>query len=315
MNAGTFRPGLVLGQNQFRLERFLARGSTGEVYEASSSEHGRAAVKLLRQELARDDVWKRRFEREWNAALSIDSPYVARVLSAGVSGRTQSPWIAFELLEGESLDVLIAREPRPPLADVTRFIEHLLLGLEAAHAVQVVHRDIKPGNLFFERATSRLRILDFGVAKMTRLGEQTSGLTRLDDTLGTPDYMSPEHLRNPKLVDARTDLYGAGCVAFRLLSGRIPFEHGDPGMMRVLKESGGTPSLSAATRTTWPVELQRWIDRMLAFDRESRPQTARVALDEWRSAVAAVTAFRSAPLSDAGGFEADTDVSPPSSSE
>jgi serine/threonine-protein kinase len=309
MSAGSFPQGLLLGDGRFRLERFLSAGATGEVYEAWSKEHGRAAVKLLHPDLARDAEWVSRFRREWSAARLINSPYVARVLAAGTSGRTRSPWIAFELIEGEPLEALLAREPQPPFAVITRLVEHLFLGLEAAHAAHVIHRDIKPGNLFIERSTARLRILDFGVAKVARIGAQTSGLTRLDHTLGTPDYMSPEHRRSPKDVDARSDLYSAGCVVFRMLTGKMPFEHRDQGMSRLMRESGAAPSLATTTRTTWPMEMQAWVDFVLASDRTSRAPTARAAFNAWAAASAAMATFTPQSVAHTG-FEADTDVSP-----
>jgi serine/threonine protein kinase len=244
--------GLLVG-DRFRLEALIGRGSMGEVYAASDYKlDGRAAVKLLRHEFLRDEEWKARFRREAGIAQTIDSPHIARMLDAGVSKGAKRPWIAFELVEGEPLDARLRHEPMPAFSDAAWMIADLLRGLEAVHAASIIHRDIKPGNLFVERTPQRLRLLDFGIAKKVHeAAGQTSALTRMDDQLGTPAFMSPEQLRDPATVDARTDLYSVGCVAFRLLTGHLPFEADEP----FGRELSGIPSLSRASSFTWPEAL------------------------------------------------------------
>jgi len=305
------KPGLVVG-GRFRLLRFIAAGGMGEVHEGiDTTTQARVAIKLLHAQLAQDREWTHRFEREAQVAVAIDSKHVARTLGAGTSKQARRPWIAFEFLEGESMDVLLKQQPRPPFSDVSRIVQQMLLGLEAAHQAGVIHRDIKPANLFLEAPGGNLRILDFGIAKVTRAGAPTSGLTRLDDSFGTPAYMSPEQLRSAKDVDPRTDLYSAGSVAFRLLTGRLPFDQKDPLAMLSMKETGGVPSLALASGVSWPPEIDAWFAHMLAHRREERFVSAFAAKDAWLSAARGMATHRPIPV-EREELQENTDVLPPS---
>jgi serine/threonine-protein kinase len=236
--------------------------------------------------------------------------------------RERRGWVVFEYLEGEGLDTRLKRERRIPFVDVAWIIEHALLGLEAAHKIGVVHRDIKPANLFLEHDPKRLRVLDFGVAKRVRRNDtmtaasaltQTSPLTKLGDVIGTPSYMSPEQLENSLDIDARTDIYSVGLVAYRSLVGSLPFEHQELGALFELKRVGTLTSLAHGSGLVWPQALESWVQRAASRDRNARFESASAALTAWRGAIAAMKDHVQGPADvDDGGHE-DTDLAPPSS--
>jgi serine/threonine protein kinase len=296
---------------RYRLLRFVARGGMGEVFEAYDQKRQRqVAVKLLREELSKDPEWCARFKRESEVASAIQSPYVARVLNAGQT-RTHAGrrWIAFEFLTGDSLDTLLRQTGKLPFAEVGWMVEHLLMALESAHGLGVIHRDIKPGNLFVVPAGPRLVVLDFGVAKRAAGGRHSSGLTSADTLLGTPSYMSPEQLVNSKGVDVRTDLYSAGLVAYRTLTGRLPFQHRDWAAMLESKRRGSLPPLASASGISWPETIEAWILHMVAARREDRFDSAQAALRAWRSVSDTMRTYSPRAVPDTGDHR-DTDVAP-----
>jgi serine/threonine-protein kinase len=188
----------------------------GEVYDATAPSGTTAAVKLLRRELLADSRHVERFLREVRVAGSIDSPHVVRVLAASSAGDPM-PYLAMEKLTGETLSRLL-RDGRsltgPPLLAL---VEQVCSVLELARTAGIVHRDIKPQNLFLT-ADSVWKVLDFGVAL---LAESSGTLTR-GAAVGTPAYMAPEQARGAA-VDHRADLYALGAVLYRCVTGRAPF--------------------------------------------------------------------------------------------
>ena len=194
----------------------VGRGAMGDVYAATHVQTGeRAAVKLLTRDSARDPDSVRRFLREARIAASIDVPNVVRVLEVG-SDDAPVPFIAMELLEGRDLASILRKERRLEGAELIDMLRQVALGLDAAHEAGVVHRDLKPQNLF--RAGDVWKILDFGVS---RLVDVDSSLTR-GQAIGTPSYMSPEQARG-HLVDRRADIFAIGVLAYRALTGQPPF--------------------------------------------------------------------------------------------
>lgn len=309
ISGGDAKPGDAIG-GRYRLRRKIAQGGMGEVFEAFDEVGARrVAIKLLRADLGEDADWRARFKREVAIAVAIECPHVPRLLEAG---KTQAGrrWIAFEYLEGESLDVRLERDGTVPFVDLAWMVEHALLGLEAAQAVGVVHRDIKPANLMIVTAGPKLCVLDFGVAKRLRPGSATSGLTSIDDRLGTPSYMSPEQLVSAADVDGRSDLYGLGLVVYRALVGRLPFGNAlsvsaapQVNLGRIL------PSLMSATERTWPDALQGWLEHAAAPRIVDRFDSATAALAAWRRVVTAMDGYVHRPV-DRGYFHEDTDMAP-----
>lgn len=302
--------GRTVGDGAFTIESFIGRGGMGEVYVGVDADGGRVAIKFLSERLVEDEESRARFRREARVAAEIESPYVAQIVMAGVN--YDRPWIAFELLEGESLESRLHREKRIALSALARIGDDVMQGLRAAHSVAVIHRDIKPGNIFLER--DRARVMDFGVSKVVSLAHDTtsSGLTGLDVTLGTPAYMSPEQLANARDVDARTDVYAVGVVLFRALAGAMPFAGRTKMELLAFKQNRDALSLRAASAREWPAPLEDFLATTLRRARAERFSTIDATLTAWRHVVRACADFResgSLPAADEG----DTDVAPPSS--
>jgi serine/threonine protein kinase len=200
---------------RYILRRRLAVGVTGYVYEAADPAARRSvAVKVLATELEDEPETRARFLREALITARLDHPNIVRVLDAGDDeGRL---FIVMELLDGLSLGEHLRAHPDLPLAIRVGLIDQLYSGLEAAHALGAVHRDVKPGNIIIQR-DGRLKILDFGLARL-----HASTLTAKGAVVGTPGYMSPEQAEGLQ-VDGRSDVFSAAAVGYLILTGRAPF--------------------------------------------------------------------------------------------
>jgi serine/threonine-protein kinase len=182
----------------------------------------------------------------------------------------------------------LKREQYLPLSEVGPIIDDVLQGLVAAHAAGVIHRDLKPGNIFLEQVDDpdrreRAKILDFGISKQARGEHKEPTLTAFDATLGSFAYMAPEQVRGAARADERADIYAVGAVAFRALAGRLPFEGTTAAVLVSLKLDRAAPSLAEATGEKWPAGIERFLERALDRRRENRFATAEEALAAWRS--------------------------------
>jgi predicted Ser/Thr protein kinase len=258
-------PGRFTGQiaGSWTLCNVLGRGAMGEVYEATNGE-GEAAVKLLRRELLSDPHHVERFLREVRIAGSLQTPHVVRVLEASTPD-DPIPFIAMERLRGQTLGELVRHGPLPR-ARSSALVEQLVGVLECAREAGVVHRDLKPHNVFLAEGDT-WKVLDFGVAS---LGNMTGTLTQ-GNVVGTPTYMAPEQARG-ELVDHRADVYALGAIIYRCLVGRVPFLARDtPALLYAVVHSAPTrPSAFAAVT---PHE-EAFLAVALAKSRDHRFQTA-----------------------------------------
>jgi serine/threonine-protein kinase len=262
----------------------------GEVWAARSDTDGReVAIKVLLARAAVKPDLVRRFQREAEIASAIQSPFVCRFIEVGATP-DGAHLLVFEKLEGESLADRLKREQYLPFSEVWPIVEDVLEGLAAAHAAGVIHRDLKPGNIYLERTSQperpeRAKILDFGISKLKRGdGEQAEPtLTAFDATLGSFAYMAPEQVRGAARADERADIYAAGAVAFRSLSGRLPFEGTTAALLVAMKLERQAPSLAEATGDRWPSGIERFLERALARKREDRFPSALEALEAWRT--------------------------------
>lgn len=202
----------------YRVLRELGSGGMGRVFEAEDVGLGRRVA--LKVATAEGEVARSRLLREARAAARLRSPHVARVFRADLLS-DGSPYVVSELLEGEALDAVLARDGAlPPDSAVTLFAG-ALEGLAEAHACGLVHRDVKPANLFLVRgAEPALKMLDFGFVSDT--ASETQGLTRTSEAVGTSHYMAPEQRAGGRDVDARADVWSAGVTLYELLTGRRP---------------------------------------------------------------------------------------------
>jgi len=279
-------PGDILAG--YRVTRLLGRGGMGEVWAAvTADETHQVAIKVLLARAALKPDLVRRFEREAKIASSIKSDYVCQLLDVGRAD-DGSHLLVFEHLSGESLAERLKREQYLPLSEVGPIIDDVLQGLAAAHAANVIHRDLKPGNIFLEYMglpdrRERAKILDFGISKLTRREKEEPTLTAFDATLGSFAYMAPEQVRGAARADERADIYAVGAVAFRALSGRLPFEGSTAAVLVSLKLDRSAPSLHEATGEKWPSGIERFLERALDRRREQRFATAEEALSAWRA--------------------------------
>jgi serine/threonine-protein kinase len=267
----------------YRLERVIGEGGLANVYLARHDLLKRpCAIKLLKPARASDEMIAR-FEREVQFASRLSHPNIVEIYDYGRSTEGLF-YYAMEYLDGINLGQLVARDGPVPVARGIRILRQVCAGLAAAHADGLVHRDIKPENVMVSRRGDEpetVKILDFGMVKKVDT-EHSRDLTRGLRILGTPLYMAPERLRNPSDVDARTDIYAVGAVAFFMFSGKKIFESSDDLELtsRILNEE--PPRVSQAATQTIPVELDLLIQSCLEKRREDRPQRVSdlvVALD------------------------------------
>jgi eukaryotic-like serine/threonine-protein kinase len=217
------RNGLRL-DDRYRLLGLIDSGGTSDVYLADDELRGEPViVKWLSSAAAQDPQHRWRFVNGARATIGLEHPAIARV-HAVEEPETSPPYLVMEALEGESLANYLQRETAMPQALTIQLALQVASGLAAAHAVGIVHRDIKPGNLYLlgpKGMPERVKIIDFGLAKDLRNEEK--GPSSRNIVLGTAQYMAPEQvLADP--VDYRTDIYGFGAVLFRMLTGQLPFD-------------------------------------------------------------------------------------------
>lgn len=278
----------------YRLEARIGRGGMGEVWRASHRLLARpAAIKVIRRDaLAADrglaEAAAARFEREAQAIASLQSPHTVELYDFGTS-EDGALYYVMELLDGLDLDTCVRRFGPMPPSRVLHLLRQACSSLAEAHQRGLVHRDVKPANLFVCRRGLEhdvLKVLDFGLVKHLVSREETNGPTPTGDTFaGTPDFMAPEMMARPANVDGRADIYALGCVAFYLLTGTSPFNEDTPTatMLAHLHEQPLPPS--RATSRPIPSALDDLVLDCLAKDPRHRPQTAE-ALDARLAAIA-----------------------------
>jgi eukaryotic-like serine/threonine-protein kinase len=220
VDRSTLASGQRLGR--YEIADCIGSGGMGEVYRARDTRLGRqVAIKVLPAALGRDAARRQRFEDEARAASALNHPNVLTVYDVGTLDDEGSTFIVMELLEGETLRRRLEREPRLTRLEVIDYGGQVARGLTAAHAGHIVHRDLKPENLFIT-TDGRVKILDFGVAKLARTDDVTRAGTQHGAVIGTAGYMAPEQVRGEP-VDARADTFAFGAVLFEMLSGRRAF--------------------------------------------------------------------------------------------
>jgi len=276
---------------------FLRAGGMGEVYKARDTRLDRTvAIKFLPGVLAGDALALERFRREARAASALNHPHICTVHDIGdYRGR---PFFVMELLEGQSLNERIAGKPLP-ISEIMDFAIQSCEALQAAHSKGIIHRDIKPANIFVS-PTDRIKILDFGLAKLVEESQATATTLTVTDAehagasvvrtrpgrlMGTPAYLSPEQARNEE-VDARTDIFSFGLVMYEMATGRPTFCGQTSGeLIRAILHE--TPAKPSELNTKIPRSLERIILRAIEKDRSNRYQSGDQLLRD-------LTAFRQA---------------------
>ena len=274
--------GRVVGKYKIRDQ--IGEGGMGVVYRAEHVMLGSpAAVKVLLPQFTRDPVVLDRFFTEAKAASAIKHVGITNVYDYGRLPNDQA-FIAMELLQGEDLTNFLARHGKLDPSLAAEIVAQLLSALNAAHVVGVVHRDLKPDNIFLVRDGGapggiRVKILDFGIAKLVGdpHGVKPKNKTKGDTILGTPRYMAPEQCRGGVEIDARADLYALGCILFELVTGRPPFVADGGGEIMAMHIYEPPPRLSHYERSL-PPELEALIAKMLTKSADDRTPSAAWAL-------------------------------------
>ncbi len=267
-------PGDVIG-GKYRIVRLIGDGGMGTVYEAHHEFlETTVALKFLHSELAKRAGLGSRFLQEARVSARIRSPHVTHVTDVDQTA-DGSPYLVMELLHGEPLQQAMDRRGKLPVEQAVDFALQILSGLESAHAIGVVHRDLKPDNVFIVPATGGplLKLIDFGIAKLRASTEFQKGLTRAGVIMGTPEYMAPEQLFAAENVDHRADLYSLGVILFEMLSGRRPADGDDVEAIVAAVVSGNVRHLAALEPSLNP-GLVAVVERSLMADREARFATA-----------------------------------------
>ena len=250
---------------RFQVTGLLGRGASGQVFAAQAGDQ-RVAIKTLELNAAlppREQAEQReRFERQAEVMRGLAHPDIVRLLDQGSVGGV--PWIAMELATGAELARYTRANRLLPEAVVLRIIARVAGALAHAHARGVVHRDLKPGNVRIDLGEDRIKLLDFGVARM-----EDAAVTRTGVTLGTPAYMAPEQLTGDH-ADARSDVYALGVMLYELLSGRLPHPASTLGeLLRAV--SAGEPVPLTHWRPDLPAGLADLVAALLQKDPAARP--------------------------------------------
>lgn len=281
-------------RDKWRIDARIARGGVGTVYAATHRNNGMTvAIKVLHPEFSRDADTRSRFLQEGYAANQVNHPGVVRILDDDVTEEGLA-FLVMELLEGELLEKRrIRKGGRLPLAEVYEIADQLLDVIAAAHDKGIVHRDIKPDNLFLT-GQGRLKVLDFGFAQMRAAGFRTEQ-TATGYLLGTPGFMSPEQaVGNRAQVDAKTDIWAIGATLFTLISGE-PVHEGESAAEMLVAAANYPARPIAEVAPGVPPKLAQIVDKALAFDKA----------DRWASTRAMQAALRAVPgrVSVGGAFE------------
>ncbi|HEY3668934.1 MAG TPA: protein kinase [Polyangiaceae bacterium] len=277
---------------KYRLLRKLGQGAMGAVWQA---EHltlkSQVAVKFIQVDTALHAEALPRFLREAQAAASLRSPHVVQILDHGVDDGV--PYIAMELLEGETLAARLERVGHLEAVEMSRIMTQVGRAIARAHEAGIIHRDLKPDNVFMVRNDDEelVKVLDFGIAKSggaESLDAPVAADTRTGAVMGTPYYMSPEQTQGAKGADARSDIWSLGVVAFECLVGRRPFEAETLGglLLAICTKPMPVPSELAVV----PAGFDAWFARACARDVKERFASAKEAIQNLRSVCEGSTA-------------------------
>ena len=269
--APPLRDGDLGSLNEFAIEREIGSGGMGVVFQGRDDRLGRrVAVKILSRRTGSES--DSLFVRESKAAARLNHDHIVPVYSAGRTG-DGTPYLVLQLIEGPSLKELIAAGPIRD-REAANLVRQIALGLEAAHATDLVHRDVKPGNILIDKNDGRAKLTDFGLARTA--DDQT--LTHANVVSGTPQYMSPEQISNPGTQDPRSDIYSLGITLYECLTGTCPFR-GQP--IQILEQHRHVePIRPSLLKIGLPRDLETICLKTIAKESSRRYQTSRELADD-----------------------------------
>jgi serine/threonine-protein kinase len=289
--------GLVAGK--FEVSRLIGRGGMGSVWEGRHTSLGtKVAIKFIDQEYADSKEAQSRFVTEARAAAKLESRHAIHIYDHGVTDDGR-PYMVMELLVGEPLDRRLERLGRLTLPETARILVQVCRALQRAHASGIIHRDLKPENIFLVHVPDDddeiAKVLDFGIAKI-KAAPGEKGLTSSTKTgavLGTPYYMAPEQARGLRTIDHRADLWSLGIIAYKCVTGVLPFEGESVGdlLVKICTAPAPTPSL---TTPVLPPAFDAWFARTVEKEPERRFQSASELAEAL--AVAAGVTVRRGPI-------------------
>jgi serine/threonine-protein kinase len=271
-------PGAILA-GKYRLLSLLGRGGMGSVWRAERLDwESLVAIKLMNLSLSGNPQALDRFRREARSAASLRSLHVVQILDDGVDDATGAPFIVMELLEGESLAERLARVGRLGPIETARVVRHIARALGRAHDAGMIHRDLKPDNIFLVQNDDEevAKVLDFGIAKWTATTHKLAHPTLTGHVLGTLAYMSPEQVKGT--MDQRADLWSLAVIACECLTGARPFQAENFVSLAVAICSGQAPLPSSLGPV--PRGFDAWFARAVARDLDKRFGSARSMADE-----------------------------------
>jgi serine/threonine-protein kinase len=279
---------------KYRLIRLLGQGGMGSVWHAQHlALNASVALKFIDAERL-DGAALQRFLGEARVAAALRSAHVVQILDYGFED--QIPYFAMEMLEGETLAERLKRQKRLDIEQTGRVVQHVSRAISRAHDAGVIHRDLKPQNIFIvgNEEDEIVKVLDFGIAKSTRglLGNSAAASTNTGALIGTPHYMSPEQVEGDKSIDVRSDLWSLGVVVYQCLLGELPFAGDTIGSIALAICSRPLPVPSQ--RGAVPPGFDAWFETACARDPEARFRSARQASSEFM-ALCAGSNGRAAP--------------------
>jgi serine/threonine-protein kinase len=264
--------GFILGQ--YRVLEELGRGGMGRVYKAVHQTMGRfVALKLLAPDLTRTERAREFFEREVKAAAKLNHPNIVTAYDANQAG--DRFFLVMEYVDGPNLSQLVREQGPLPVEQACEYIRQAALGLDYAHELGLIHRDVKPSNLLVQQTNTgpQVKILDFGLALVTAADSAggDSSLGTAQTVLGTPDYVSPEQAKNQYRVDGRSDLYSLGCTFYYLLTGEPPFT-GGTALEKMIRHGSEAPVSVQTKRPGIPDAVAGIVHKLLAKNPKWRYQ-------------------------------------------
>ena len=277
--------------DDYQLGEPIGSGAMARVFDAVHRKTKKAvAIKLLDGTSRGSRELRERMAREALVMASLQSPHVSKLFGYGWEG--EQPFLVLEKLEGETLADMLRRDKRLPPARLVDWVEQLLVGLRDCHRANVIHRDVKPANIFLvkrEGATEPVvKLIDFGVARLAEIASAGVSLTSTHHLIGSVGYMAPEQLEYAKGVAPTADLYAVGVVIFRCLTGRLPFVGASFEALTKQKTEATAPLLSSLPGMAPNDLLDEFVGRALMRDPAARFASASDMLQEWWRVAAAL---------------------------
>ncbi|MDN6151302.1 MAG: protein kinase, partial [Yaniella sp.] len=272
---------------RYEVGELIGRGGMADVYLGRDERLGRTvAIKMMRADLARDPQFQTRFRREAHASAALNHPNIVAVFDTGeeelpgTNGQpgVACPYMVMEYVDGDTLRALL-RKDEVTIDLAVEWTEGVLAAVAYSHENDIVHRDIKPGNVMVDKSGA-IKVMDFGIARA--LSDSSATMTQTQAVVGTAQYLSPEQARGES-VDFRSDLYSVGCVLFELLTGRPPFVGDSPVAVAYQHVREEPPAATTLIPEISPA-LESVLTKSLAKDREDRFQTGKDFLTALRAA-------------------------------